>query len=75
MQDVPLHQPLGFRTDYHQADYDDLNEPVSTAGAPELAVNPEQRALPEVVGAMQVRVLDQAEVVRVNDNRGRLFTV
>jgi DEAD/DEAH box helicase domain-containing protein len=73
MQDIPLHQPLGFRTDYHGTDYDDLNDPVSGAGAPELAVNPEYRALPEVVGGMQVRVLDQAEVVRVNDNRGQLF--
>lgn len=70
---LPLHQPLGFRTDYRELDFDDLNDPVSSADAPQLAVNPEGRALPEVVGSMTVRVLEQAEVVRVNDNRGRLF--
>jgi DEAD/DEAH box helicase domain-containing protein len=70
---LPLYQPLGFRTDYRQPDFDDLNEPVASAGAPQLAVNPEGRAVPDVVGAMTVRVLDQAEVVRMNDNNGRLF--
>lgn len=74
-QHVPLHQPLGFRTDYRDRDFDDLNEPVSSAGSPQLAVNPEGRADPGVVGAMTVRVLDQAEVVRVNDNRGVLFPI
>lgn len=72
-QTLPLHQPLGFRTDYREPDFDDLNDPVSSADAPQLAVNPEGRADPDVVGAMTVRVLEQAEVVRVNDNRGRLF--
>lgn len=70
---LPLHQPLGFRTDYREPDFDDLNDPVSGADSPQLAVNPEGRALPGVVGAMTVRVLEQAEVVRANDNRGRLF--
>ena len=45
-QRVPLHQPLGFRTDYIPVDFDDLNEPVSSAGSPQLAVNPEGRASP-----------------------------
>ena len=74
-EDLPLHQPLGFRSDYREPDFDDLNEPVATAGAPQLAVNPEGRALPDVVGAMTVRILEQAEVVRVNDNSGRLFSI
>lgn len=72
---IPLHQPLGFRTDYLPKDYDDLNEPVSSAGSPQLAVNPEGKAIPEVVGSMTVRVLEQAEVVKINDNRGRLFPI
>ncbi len=72
-QRIALHQPLGFRTDYAPVDFDDMNEPVSSAGSPQLAVNPEGRTAPEVVGAISVRVLDQAEVVKVNDNRGRLF--
>ena len=75
LQRVPLHQPLGFRTDYYPVDFDDLNEPVSSAGSPQLAVNPEGRAAPEAIGGMSVRVLDQAEVVKVNDNRGHLFDI
>jgi DEAD/DEAH box helicase domain-containing protein len=73
LQMLPLHQPLGFRTDYSFVDFEDLNEPVSAADAPQLAVNPERTSLSEVVGAMTVRVLEQSEVVRVNDNRGQLF--
>jgi DEAD/DEAH box helicase domain-containing protein len=73
MQPMPLHQPLGFRTDYRPADFDDLNEPVSSAGGPQLAINPEGHGSAEVVGAMTVQVLDQAEVLEINDNRGRLF--
>ncbi len=72
---IPLHQPLGFRTDYSPRDFDDLNEPVSSAGSPQLAVNPEGKAIPEVVGAMTVHVLEQAEVVKINDNRGALFPI
>lgn len=73
LQKVPLHQPQGFRTDYVKQDYDDTNESLATAGSPQLAVNPEGRAQPYTVGAMSVRRLEQAEVVRVNDNRGHLF--
>lgn len=55
-------------------DFDDLNEPMSGAGYPQLAVNPEGQE-PRHLGGMTVRVLDQAEVVSVNDNRGRLFNL
>jgi DEAD/DEAH box helicase domain-containing protein len=75
LQRISLHQPLGFRTDYIPVDFDDMNEPLSGAGSPQLAVNPEGRVAPVAIGAMSVRVLDQAEVVKVNDNRGRLFEI
>ena len=74
LQRISLHQPLGFRTDYAPMDFDDLNEPVSGAGNPQLAVNPEAE-VPTPIGGMSVRVLDQAEVVSVNDNRGSLFSI
>jgi DEAD/DEAH box helicase domain-containing protein len=74
LQRISLHQPLGFRTDYAPMDFDDLNEPMSGAGYPQLAVNPEGQE-PRHLGGMTVRVLDQAEVVSVNDNRGRLFNL
>ncbi len=74
LQRISLHQPLGFRTDYAPMDFDDLNEPMSGAGSPQLAVNPEGQ-MPTSIGGMSVRVLDQAEVVSVNDNRGLLFNL
>lgn len=74
VQHILLHQPLGFRTDYVPIDFDDLNEPVSGAGSPQLAVNPEG-ALKTISGGMSIRVLDQVEVVSINDNRGHLFNL
>lgn len=74
LQRISLYQPLGFRTNYSAVDFDDLNEPVSGAGSPQLAVNPEGQ-LPFLVGGMSMRVLDQAEVVSINDNRGNLFNL
>lgn len=73
-QRISLHQPLGFRTDYAPMDFDDMNEPMSGSGGPQLAVNPEGQ-IPIRIGGMSIRVLDQAEVVSVNDNRGRLFNL
>lgn len=75
IQAIPLHQPLGFRTDYSPQDFDDTNESVATASGAELAVNPEDGPTPTTIGAMSVRQLDQAEVVRINDNRSQLFQV
>jgi DEAD/DEAH box helicase domain-containing protein len=75
LEAISLHQPLGFRTDYHAKDYDDLNEPLAVAGSAQLATDPDTGFAPLEVGAMSTQVLDQAEVVRINDNRGRLFSV
>lgn len=72
---IPVMQPLGFRTDYSRQDFDDMNEPTTSAGSPQLAVNPEGRAPQQVIGGMSTQVLEQAEVVSINDNRGRLFPI
>jgi DEAD/DEAH box helicase domain-containing protein len=73
LQDVPLHQPLGFRTDYRPRDFDDTNESVATASAPQLAVDPSHSGHPSPVAGLSVQGLEQAEVVSINDNRGLLF--
>lgn len=67
-----LYQPLGFRTSYAPKDYDDESESASQAGLPALALaGPAQRV--EEVGALSLETYEQAQVVQVNDNRGRLF--
>lgn len=72
LNEVVLYQPLGFRTDYLPEDFDDSVELGSMIGFPQLAMSPELEPS-EVVGAMTVQVLDQAEVIRINDNNGNMF--
>jgi DEAD/DEAH box helicase domain-containing protein len=71
LERLSIYQPLGFRTDYRARDFDDAGEESPPAGLPELAVTPGEQGTP--VGGMSVIVLDQAPVLRINDNRGRLF--
>lgn len=72
--DIPVHQPLGFRTRYISRDYDDLAESPTGAGFPQLAMDVTDegaRIGPLVVHAST----DPASVVTVNDNRGNLFAL
>lgn len=70
----PMYQPLGFRTTYRPADYDDVNDEspnaggqaVSTVDAPDLEV---------VVQAARIRTFEQSQLIQVNDNGGKLFPV
>jgi DEAD/DEAH box helicase domain-containing protein len=72
---IPMYQPLGFRTSYLARDFDDLSEGGSMVGSPQLVVVPEEPH-PAKVGALTViRSPDPVEVIRVNDNNGRLFTL
>lgn len=73
--EVPLHQPLGFRTNYDATDYRDTNETVATAGHPQLAVDAASGGPAASVAAVTVRQLEQAEVVTINDNRELLFSL
>lgn len=73
VQQLPLHQPLGFRTDYNATDFRDTNETVATAGFAQLAVDADSGGQAVPVAAITVRQLEQAEVVTVNDNRELLF--
>ena len=75
LQRVPLHQPLGFRTDYNPSDFRDTNESIATASFPQLAVDPTVGDLPISVAAITVQQLEQAEVVSINDNRELLFSL
>src|SRR5437764_495763 len=48
-----------------------MNEPVASAGPPQLAVTPEGRALPEVVGSMTVGL----QPARMSDVRTHLVLI
>ncbi|WP_433494729.1 DEAD/DEAH box helicase [Micromonospora sp. CA-248089] len=67
-----MFQPLGFRTDYHARDYDVDGETVAVMGFPELGVasNPHRSG---TVEALRIEVYELADILRVNDNLGRLF--
>lgn len=67
-----LYQPEGFRTSYQQFDYDDENDGSSWAGNPELGVAGPADSRAET-GAVTLELYEQAKVLRINDNRGRLF--
>lgn len=75
LQEIPLHQPLGFRTDYNPSDFRDTNESIATANTPQLAVDPSGGDQPISVAAITVQQLEQAEVVTINDNREMLFSL
>lgn len=67
-----LHQPLGFRTDYVRRPDTDQNEPVARASRPELSTR-SGATRTEQVGGMTALEYEGAELVTINDNRGRLF--
>ena len=72
---VPLHQPAGFRTLYRARDYDDMSEGTGSIGFPQLAIRPGS-GIREVVGGMVVERWNQpVRVIRINDNRGGLFSL
>jgi DEAD/DEAH box helicase domain-containing protein len=66
-----LYQPLGFRTDYHPRDYDDVErgQPISM---PQLGWAPEELASNEWA-ALSLKPREGAEIFTVNDNFGKYY--
>ena len=70
---VPVHQPSGFRTTYRQPrDFDDANDESPAAGRQSVSVDGEPRR-DSVVGGAKLAVYEQAQLIQINDNNGRLF--
>ena len=75
LSEISMYQPLGFRTSYRARDFDDLSEGGSIVSSPQLVVIPEEPH-PAKVGALTViRSTEPVDVIRVNDNNGRLYTL
>lgn len=74
MRAFPVYQPEGYRTIYSNPDYDDSHITPMYAGYSELSTNTELGVEQRLHGAA-VQLLEQAEVVAVNDNNRKLFTL
>jgi DEAD/DEAH box helicase domain-containing protein len=74
LREIPLHQPLGFRTTYSTREYDDENDAAPSAGSPTLSVSAPASSEHRVL-ATEVSVYEQARLLQVNDNRGALFPI
>lgn len=72
LQTVPLHQPLGFRTDYIPRDASGDDDSAPRADRPALAWF-DAGPVEERVGGMSVVRHEQAQLITVNDNAGRMF--
>lgn len=70
---VPLHQPKGFRTDYYPKDSQDDDDSVARAGRPVLAWFDTPTALQ--LNGLSVSSHEQAQLLVINDNAGRLFEI
>jgi DEAD/DEAH box helicase domain-containing protein len=69
-----MHQPAGFRTNYRPVDFDDENDESPNAGMPSIAVADRPDTKSALPGG-QVSTYEQARLLQVNDNSGRLFTI
>lgn len=69
-----VYQPEGYRTIYSQPDYDDAHVTPSFRGYTELSASTDHAESTPVHG-MTVSLLEQAEVVSVNDNNRKLFSM
>jgi DEAD/DEAH box helicase domain-containing protein len=72
LEEVGVYQPLGFRTDYAPRDYDDTTDELAGSSAPQLAASPAPEKSVQC-GPITLAAIELAPVLRINDNRGRLF--
>jgi DEAD/DEAH box helicase domain-containing protein len=72
LEEVAVYQPLGFRTDYQPRDYDDSTDELAGSSSPQLAASPPPGAAVQA-GPITLAPIELAPVLRINDNRGRLF--
>ena len=74
LQVIEVHQPLGFRTTYRKSDFDDSPDESPSAGRVAVSLADRPSSEDRVFGS-DVALYEQARLLQVNDNNGRLFTV
>ena len=76
MQKIDMYEPLGFRTDYYPRDFKGDAEASGAASQPKLVIAadviPDQET---VLNKARIKVYEQARLVTLNDNRGKLFKI
>jgi DEAD/DEAH box helicase domain-containing protein len=73
---VPMYEPLGFRSTYNPRDFDELDERVSAAGHPKLVIDGSAIPSGELKSrGYRLRNYQQARLITLNDNHGKLFNV
>lgn len=71
---VRMHQPAGFRTNYKARDYEDVNDDSPSAGTPTISINGAPDRTASMLGA-RIAGYDQARLLQLNDNNGRLYGI
>ena len=76
MDKIDMYEPLGFRTDYYPKDFKGDSEANASASQPKLVIAAD--VIPDresVLNLARIKVYEQARLVTINDNRGKLFKV
>lgn len=76
MEKIDMYEPLGFRTDYFPRDFKGDAEASGSVSQPKLVIAadviPDRETL---LHRARIKVFEQARLVTLNDNRGKLFKV
>ena len=76
MEKIDMYEPLGFRTDYYPRDFKGDAEASGSASQPKLVIAADVIPDKEVLlNRAKIRVYEQARLVTLNDNRGKLFRI
>ena len=76
MIELSMYEPLGFRTNYREADYKTDAEPAGSATQPKLVIAADVIPTEEnLIQRATVKVYEQARLVTLNDNKGRNFDI
>ena len=73
VQNFIMIEPLGFRTDYAEEDYDEEPDSGSFAESPRVSELADFPNSEDCVGSATLRVYQQSRLISVNTNRGQLF--
>ncbi len=71
-----MHEPLGFRTDYYPRDFKGDAESGGASAQPKLVIAAD--VVPDKVVELQqakIRVYEQARLLTLNDNKGKLYKI
>lgn len=74
MRVIPMHQPAGFKTTYQPRDFDEEQDESPSAGSPTVSLEGVPDRQIHVYGS-SISSYDQARLLQLNDNNGRLFGI